>query len=273
MPPTVSDVQTTQTPGAKTPDAILSAMLATDPARPRLTYYDDLEGPTRGERIELSAKVLANWVAKAANALQDELDARPGTAVALDLPALHWRTLYWAMAAWSVGATVDVAAGAEGSGDDAVELAERADVLVTTDPEAESGAGELVVVTLAALARSAPSPVRAGAMDEARELATHGDRFTALAGPGAEDVALRLHGDPPAYREWRYAELTPAVDWPAGARVHLAGGDVATVLRQVLAAWAVDGSVVLSRGAEDGGDELAARLRTEGVTLDAPELP
>lgn len=262
--PTVSDVQT--------PDVILAGMLAADPARPRLTFYDDLEGPTKGERIELSGKVLANWVAKAGNALQDEFDAGPGSVVALDLPALHWRTVYWAVAAWSVGATVEVAADGEGSGDAAAELAQHADVLVSTDLEADPGAGELVVVTLAALARSAPSPVPAGGMDEARELATHGDRFTAFATAGADEVALRRRGAQPAYRSWRYDELVPAVDWPGGVRVHLAGGDVAAVLRQVLAAWAVDGSVVLSRGAA-GGPDLAARVESEGVTLDSPDCP
>ena len=57
---------------APTPAQVLAAMLAADPGRPRVTYYDDTPGPTQGERIELSAKVLANWVSKAAGALQDE---------------------------------------------------------------------------------------------------------------------------------------------------------------------------------------------------------
>ncbi|HET8598974.1 MAG TPA: hypothetical protein VFL99_01520, partial [Segeticoccus sp.] len=169
------------------------------------------------------------------------------------------------------------AADAEGSGDAVVELAERADVLVTTDPEADAGGAELVVVTLAALARSAPSPVPAGAMDEAKELATHGDQFAAFASPGVDEVALRRVGERSAYREWTYADLVPSVDWSTGARVHLASGDVAAVLRSVLAAWSVDGSVVLSRGgAEAGADHesrLADRLATEGVTLDSPEPP
>ena len=79
------------------------------PRPPRVTVYDDTDSPTRGERIELSARVLANWVAKAANLLRDDLDAGPGSVVLLDLPP-HWRTLYWAFAAWSVGACVEVPA-------------------------------------------------------------------------------------------------------------------------------------------------------------------
>ena len=61
------------------PDRLLAHLLTSDPARPRVTYYDDTEGPTRGERIELSAKVVGNWVNKAANLLQEEFDVEPGT--------------------------------------------------------------------------------------------------------------------------------------------------------------------------------------------------
>ncbi len=88
-----------------TPAEVLAAMLGSDPGRPRVTFYEDTPGPTSGERIELSAKVLANWVSKAANALQEEWDLAPGSRVRLDLPP-HWRSLYWALAVWSVGATV-----------------------------------------------------------------------------------------------------------------------------------------------------------------------
>ena len=97
-----------------TPAEVLASMLASDPGRPRLTCYDDVPGPTHGERIELSAKVLANWVSKAGNLLQDDLDGAPATTLGLDLPA-HWRAFYWALAAWSVGATVVVGNGADTS--------------------------------------------------------------------------------------------------------------------------------------------------------------
>jgi len=91
----------------RTPASVLAEILRSDPARPRVTFYEDTDGPTRGERIELSGKVLANWVAKAGNALQDEYDLGPGSVVRLSLPP-HWRAVYWAFAIWSVGATVDL---------------------------------------------------------------------------------------------------------------------------------------------------------------------
>lgn len=235
------------------PATLLTRLVAADPGRPRITVYDDTDGPTRGERIELSARVLANWVAKAANLLQDELDAGPGTVVRLDLPP-HWRTVYWAFAAWSVGACVELP-GASG--------AAAPEVLVTDDPEAAaaSDADRVVVVTLAALARSAGVPVPAGAVDEARELATHGDVFAPYDLPDDDAEALRTSGG-----STTFAGLVPTAG--AGGRVHLGTSDTGTLLRTALEVWAGDGSVVLTRGTPDE-DVLAARRTSEGVTREA----
>ena len=46
-------------------------------------------------------------------------------------------------------------------------------------------------------------------------------------------------------------------------------GDLAQVLESALAAWAVDGSVVLTRnGQHAGGEQQPGRLASEHVTLD-----
>ncbi len=224
---------------------LLAALLASDPGRPRITVYDDTDGPTRGERVELSARVLANWVAKAANLLQDELDAGPGTVVQVALPP-HWRTLYWALAAWSVGATVDLRPG-EGA----------ADVVVTDDPLRVDEAPAAVVVTLAALARSAAAPVPPGSVDEARELATHGDVFHPWDRPAPGDPALLAPDSTTSF-----ADLVPE---GTPGRWHTTTADPAGFVRAVLAAWAADGSVVLTRGTA-AADVLERRLASEGVT-------
>ena len=233
------------------PADVLARMVASDPGRPRLTWYDDEPGPTCGERIELSARVLANWVAKAANLLQDDAAAGPGTTVGLDLPA-HWRSLYWALAAWSVGATVVVGDAAAG-----------ADLLVTDAPAAAAGhGGDAVLVSLPALARSHPEAGAApGAVDEARELSTHGDHFSPMSDPEAGDVALAVGGHDTAYGD----VVVPVGQWGAAPRVALAGG-LDRVLRAALAAWAADGSVVLVRGDRD---DLQDRFASEGVTVDS----
>jgi uncharacterized protein (TIGR03089 family) len=244
----------------QTPASVLAGILRSDPARPRVTFYEDTPGPTRGERIELSGKVLANWVAKAGNALQDEYDLGPDSLVRLALPP-HWRALYWALAVWSVGGTVDCSGG------------QAPDLLICSDPAAIAAAGQrppgdVVLVTLASLARAHPGPVPAGAMDEARELATYGDRFTALAEPAPGDPALIIDGDPAVYRG-----VVPERNWPAGSRVNVAGG-LGQVLVSTLAAWAVDGSVVLARNGLRAGDtSQAQRLASEQVTLDLASPP
>ena len=80
---------------------MLDPLLASDPAGPRITYYDD----ATGERIELSTATLANWAAKTGNLLRDELGAGPGSRVAVMLPA-HWQTAAVLFGVWWIGAEV-----------------------------------------------------------------------------------------------------------------------------------------------------------------------
>lgn len=263
----------------RTPSSVLAEILRSDPARPRVTFYEDTPGPTQGERIELSGKNMANWIFKAGNALQDEYDLGPGSLVHLAMPP-HWRSLYWALAIWSVGGTVDCAGSAE------------PDLLVcdqerlATPPAPPTG--DVVLVTLAALARAHVGPVPKGAMDEARELATYGDQFVPRGEASPENLALITRGERTTYRG-----VVPVRGWPARARVSLAG-DLGQVLESTLAAWAVDGSVVLARngerassegtgdgrgeGASEGSSEGSSegrvkRLAAEGVTIELTEDP
>jgi uncharacterized protein (TIGR03089 family) len=232
-----------------TPAAVLAAMLRSDPAGPRITFYEDTPGPTQGERIELSAKVLANWVNKAANALQEEWDIAPGSRVRLALPP-HWRSLYWALAVWSVGASAVLDDGA-------------ADLVVTDEVAvATSSSVPSVLVTLAALARAASSPIPPGAMDEARELSTYADQFSPWEQPAPSDLALSDAGEHTAYKD-----VVPQRDWSRGVRVHTSATGLGSFLATTLAAFAADGSVVLSRGPEPAAGRVA-RLSSEGVTLE-----
>ena len=90
--------------------ALLADQVRRDGARPLVTFYDD----ATGERVELSATTLANWVAKTANLLQDEFDVGPGSTVAVALP-VHWQTAAVLLGVWSCGAAVlDTAAEDDG---------------------------------------------------------------------------------------------------------------------------------------------------------------
>ena len=97
-------------------------------------------------------------------------------------------------------------------------------MLVTDDATCAAGtdAEHVVLVTLAGLARSAPVPVPVGAVDEARDLATHGDVFEAWDEPAPGDAALRsAAGSTP------YDDLVPAGSG-AAPRVHTTTLDTAT---------------------------------------------
>jgi uncharacterized protein (TIGR03089 family) len=70
-------------------------------SRPLVTFYDDLSG----ERVELSVVTFANWVAKTASLLQDEVGLERGDTVLIDLPT-HWLGPVWLGACWSLGLAV-----------------------------------------------------------------------------------------------------------------------------------------------------------------------
>lgn len=231
-----------------TPAEVLAHIIRTDSAAPRITCYDDVPGPTAGERVELSARVLGNWVSKAANALQDEWDIEPGSVVHLAMRP-HWRQLYWAWAVWSVGAVLDL------------DGRETADLVVTDDLAALPEDGPSVLVTRAALARSAGAVLPDGVMDEAADLSTHGDLFSPWAEPESDDLALRAAGVETTYGEIGSITTTTA----KGARVQLVDPSAEALLRTALAVWAAEGSLVVHLGPTDEATR-ARRAQAEGVT-------
>jgi len=152
-----------------TPADLLAAVRTREPAAPLVTFYDDVSG----ERTELSATTLANWVAKTANLLQDEFDVGPGSTVGLALP-VHWQTAAVLLGAWSCGATVlDTAAEDEGR------LAGASVVLAAADrlpPLEELELPELMGLSLHPLGLGMAGYV-GPARDYALEVRVHGDVF------------------------------------------------------------------------------------------------
>lgn len=232
------------------PAQVLSDAVAADATRPVLTYYDDNPDGT-GERIEISRRVLRTWVAKAANALQEGLDVQPGSVVLVDLPAPHWRLAYWALAVWSVGATLTV------------DTHEGADVLVTTDPGSElaDDCDEVVAVALPALSRHFGAELRSGVMDEAAELSSYADEFVAWDDVDPEATALVTFGSRVTYADL----LEGLAPLPTGGRSLVTTRDRGTFVRLVLQVLATGGSAVLVDGPLPGDDD--PRLAAEGVTF------
>jgi uncharacterized protein (TIGR03089 family) len=218
---------------------LLSTLMAADAGRPRVTWYG-----AGGERVELSAKTLTNWVSKTANLLADELDAGPGTTVVVELPA-HWRTLVWLLATWSVGAHAVVGGtGTEG------------DVLVTDEPR--QTAARLVAVALPALATRWPGDLPGGAVDAATEVRLQPDAFSPPETPDGSDPALTAAGTTVTYQELFATAGTPdrllTAQGPQDAR--------AAYLAPLLGG----GSVVLYDGTALGADAVARIRSQEGVT-------
>jgi uncharacterized protein (TIGR03089 family) len=86
---------------------LLTRRAGTHGGEPLLTYYD----LRSGERTELSAITVANWVDKTANLIVDEIGAEPGDRLSLPLAAEapgHWITFVWELACWRTGVVVDL---------------------------------------------------------------------------------------------------------------------------------------------------------------------
>jgi uncharacterized protein (TIGR03089 family) len=154
--------------------ALLDPIMNRDPVGPRITYYDD----ATGERIELSTVTLANWAAKTANLLRDELGAGPGSRVAVLLPA-HWQTAAVLLGIWYIGAEVVLGSGSHPiTADVALCTADRID-----EADAAVGSGEIAVLSLDPFGKPvADLPV--GMTDYATAVRVHGDQIVPERQPG-----------------------------------------------------------------------------------------
>jgi uncharacterized protein (TIGR03089 family) len=150
--------------------AILDPLMASDPAGPRITYYDD----ATGERIELSTATLVNWAAKTGNLLRDEMGVGAGNRVAVLLPA-HWQTASVLFGIWWIGA--EVVTG--GQADVALCTADR-----LGEADEAVGVGEIAVLSLDPFGKPVPDlPV--GVTDYATAVRVHGDQISPERNPGS----------------------------------------------------------------------------------------
>jgi uncharacterized protein (TIGR03089 family) len=225
---------------------LMTALRSGPSTSPRLTWY----GPD-GERVELSGRVLDNWVAKTSNLLQDELDAEPGTRLRLDLPA-HWKSLILALAAWQLGMELVL------DGRDA-------DLVATTDPgpAAAQGAFDAVLaVALPALAMRWPGELPTGVVDYAAEVRSHGDVFLPHVEPDASGPALLTSAGAAHTHAGLLDGFAAAQDTAQRLLVPAAEGLEAALARS-LGAWRTDGSVVLVHPDVDVTDQLLSAERVD----------
>jgi uncharacterized protein (TIGR03089 family) len=231
--------------------AVLDPLLSRDPVGPRITYYDDASG----ERIELSTVTLANWAAKTANLLRDELGAGPQTRVAVLLPA-HWQTAAVLLGIWYIGAEVVLGPSHQ------TDLADMA--LCTADRFAEAeaavGPGEIAVLSMDPFGKPVPDlPV--GVTDYATSVRVHGDQISPERHPG------------PALNGRSVAELLSAATDSATAQGFTADDRVLSTARwdtadeltdNLLAVFVAGGSLVQVANPESSA--LERRRQTEKTT-------
>lgn len=237
---------------------LLDARLARDGAAPLITYYDD----ATGERTELSAVTLDNWVAKTANLLRDGLDVEPGHRVAVLLDP-HWQAAAVLLGAWANGAVVTAALPAQ-----VLVVPEQRmtdfDDNVDGDADAEHILGLSLHPLGGRLSQAPPSTT-----DYAAEVPVYADDFAPYEPVPATAPAMVV-GD----LRWNAAELVHTARELA-ARLGLVDGDrllvdIGTGLDAGPVAWllaplAAGASVVLC--ANPDPDKLAHRAGTERVTV------
>jgi uncharacterized protein (TIGR03089 family) len=247
-------------PASSTPADLLTDALRRDAAAPQVTFYDDVSG----ERTELSATTLANWVAKTANLLQEEFDIGPGSTVALSLP-VHWQTAAVLLGVWSCGAAVLDTAGED---DDRFSSA---DVVLAEagrlPPLEEQELPELMGLSLHPMGLGMAGYV-GPARDFALEVRAHGDVFTPWQPVDPDRPGLVLGGG-----ELTLRGLVATATELAG-RLGLHSGDRVLVDQRAAteagpAAWllaplAAGASLVLCRNPASA--QLQHRAETERVT-------
>jgi uncharacterized protein (TIGR03089 family) len=184
--------------------AVLSARLRDDPGQPLVTFYDD----ATGERVELSVTTYANWVAKAASLLTEELDLERGDSLRVDLPP-HWLGPVFLGAAWTAGLVVTDA--------------EQPDAVVCGPDELGQWAArveELPVLACSLLPMGVrfADPVPPGVHDVGVEIWSQPDSFIPWDPATPDDAATAFGGVTVTHEElWRAAAAGSLV--PSGGRL------------------------------------------------------
>lgn len=233
-----------------TPEQRFADLLAANASLPFVSYYDEASG----ERSELSAKSLANWVAKTHHLLGDELGLGVGDTALIALPA-HWISVPAILGCLTAGLRL-VSAG-------------DADVAFVA-PDTLAAAGSIpdvfaIAPDSAAVGFRGDPP--GDALDYVVAVRPQADAWGGVQLRGVDDdpgVDDRTRGGVDAFAAGRAAELGLA----AGGRLltSRAWNSSADWIDAVLAPLAVGGSLVIVRNAADDA-VLERRLQQERATV------
>lgn len=222
-----------------TPSQIVRAATQTDPGRPRLTWYDQ----DSGERVELSATSLNNWVDKTAHFLSSELGIGPGSRVSLSLPR-HWLAAVSWLAVDLVGAQPVI--GPDSTADVAVIGPDDLKDLPAND--------EVVAISLRPMGASFSEPLPPPVRDFTLEVRSQPDLYPST-GSGDAAVGHRASVQAKAWGLTKADRVAAAGPWESEDEL----------VDSLLTPLAADGSVLWIRNPTVSG--LVSLMDAEGVTL------
>ena len=236
---------------------LFARALARDPAGPLLTYYDDASG----DRTELSATTLDNWVAKTANMLTDGLDLDNGSSIAVVLPP-HWQTAGILLGAWSSGHRVVDYPDVDSADDPDAVFCTEADLVAYADVRCD-----VVGLSLDPWGRGLSEKWRR-IIDYAQEIGLYGDQFRAATPVDPTAPALTAGSIVLTHEGLAGAavQMADRLGMTAGGRIMISR-DLALEAGPVswlLAPLAAGSSIVLVTDANS--DRLPARAESEKVT-------
>jgi uncharacterized protein (TIGR03089 family) len=232
-----------------TPESLFAARLSDDPSRPLVTFYDQ----ATSERAELSAKSIANWVAKTYSLVVDELALGVGGRAYLSLP-VHWLGVPVLFGCWFAGLEVTTSpADAVVAFGDGPSL-ESAD-LVSVD--------DVFAVSLLSMGRSAEPPT--GMIDYAGAVRPQPDNWAGVKSL-ANAAAPALNGQSRADAVVTAQRLAAEMRLGDGGRLLFSADRFGPEdwVRALLAPLAVAGSVVLLRNAD--ASKVESLISAEHVT-------
>ena len=227
-----------------TPERQFADLLAAEPSRPFVTYYDEASG----ERAELSVKSLANWVVKTHHLLATELGLGVGDTALVAVPA-HWISVPILLGC--------LTAGLELRADGAADVA-----FVAPATLAAADAGDIYAIAPAAAALGFGDAAPGSALDYVTSVRPQADKWPTVQLTAAPDdpclpgltrgqVVARAHavGLAPHERLLTTRAWSGPNDW----------------IETVLAPLAVGGSLVIVANAPDD-DVLQRRVDQERAT-------
>jgi uncharacterized protein (TIGR03089 family) len=223
-------------------EALFASRLASGAGSPLITSYDT----ATGERMELSAASLANWVAKTHFLLTDELGLGPSDTALVALP-LHWMAAPVLLGCWAAGLAVTDDAGEAG-----VAFVAESGIAAAR----AAGVPDVYALSFAAWGRGFDGPPPEGSEDYVLAVRPQADKWAGvrLAGVGSDEAWTGPWGSMTrAELVQRGRDRAAEIGLPVGGRLVFADTarpDGPFWLDALVAPLAAQASVVLITGAD-----------------------